>query len=153
LRRRALPECACAWIRRIFKLTNRINCRCVRETRPGSTVRYGISEAHHSETHCRNPGLEKLTGPRIIEGDSDYSLTGDLSCFILPTRRLTNTLLSLRVSDYITSAKTSRLWYGLRIGPQNIGQSAKSATRILRPTYFLDIEGPNGANALYRQPK
>ena len=109
MRRRALLECACAWIRRIFKLTNRINCRCVRETRPGSTVRYGLSEAHHSETQCRNPGLEKLTRPRIIEGDPNYLLTGDLSGFILPTGLLTNTLLSFRVSEYITRAKKSRL--------------------------------------------
>ena len=109
MRRRALLECACAWIRRIFKLTNRINCRCVRETRPGSTVRHGLPEAHHSETQCRNWGLEKLTRPRIIEADPDYLLTVDLSCFILPTGLLTNTLLSFRVSEYITRAKKSRL--------------------------------------------
>ena len=36
-------------------------------------------------------------------------MTGDLSCFILPTGLLINTLLSLRVSEYITRAKTSRL--------------------------------------------
>jgi hypothetical protein len=30
----------CAWIRRIFKLTNRINCRCARETRPGYTFSF-----------------------------------------------------------------------------------------------------------------
>jgi hypothetical protein len=101
--------------------------------RPGSTVRYGLSESHHSGAHCRNPGLKKLTGPRIIEGDPDYSLTGDISCFILPTRLL----LSLRVSDYITGVKTSRRWYGLRIDPQNIGHYCEERHQNFAAYIFL----------------